>query len=155
MSVLVREQFVPKPKSEVFAFFADAGNLERLTPRSLHFKIKTPLPIAMHAGTLIDYRISLFGIGLNWRTLIEVFEPERIFVDVQIKGPYRLWRHTHEFISTDGGTVVRDRVEYEVPLGPLGRLARGAFVDRYLSEIFDFRRQAIESIFGGGYAPHV
>ena len=90
--VLEREQFVARPRSEVFAFFADAANLERLTPRSLHFEIGTTLPIDMRRGTLIDYRIALFGIRLRWRTLIEAFEPETRFVDVQLQGPYRVWR---------------------------------------------------------------
>ena len=145
--VLECEQVVSRPRSEVFAFFADAANLERLTPRSLRFKIKSALPIDMHAGTLIDYEIALFGIGFGWRTLIETFVPETQFVDVQLRGPYRHWRHSHEFLETPGGTLVRDRVEYEVPLGPLGELARILFVDRQLRTIFDFRREAIDEIF--------
>lgn len=146
--VIEREQLVARPRSEVFAFFADAANLERLTPSSLRFEIKTSLPIDMRRGTLIDYRIVLFGVGLRWRTLIEAFEPETRFVDVQLEGPYRLWRHTHEFIDAVGGTIVRDRVEYELPLGPFGELARVLFVQRQLGAIFDFRRESIEKIFG-------
>ncbi len=147
--VLEREQFVPRPRSEVFAFFADAANLERLTPRSLRFEIKSPVPIEMRPGALIDYKIALFGVGLRWRTLIEVFEPEARFIDVQLEGPYRLWRHTHEFVDAPGGTLVRDRVEYEVPLGPLGDLVRFVFVKRQLASIFDFRRKTIDEMFGG------
>jgi ligand-binding SRPBCC domain-containing protein len=146
--VLEREQFVARPRSEVFAFFADAANLDRLTPTSLQFEIKTALPIEMRPGALIDYRITMFGIGLHWRTLIEAFEPEVRFVDVQIRGPYRVWRHYHEFVEAAGGTLVRDRVEYEVPLGLLGQLARVVFVERQLGAIFDFRREAIQKIFG-------
>jgi len=146
--VLEREQFVSRPRSEVFAFFSDAANLERLTPSSLRFEIKSTRPIDMRAGALIDYKISLFGIGLQWRTLIEVFEPETRFVDVQLKGPYRLWRHTHEFVDAPGGTIVRDHVEYEVPLGPLGDMVRALFVERQLASIFDFRRKTIDEIFG-------
>jgi ligand-binding SRPBCC domain-containing protein len=115
----------------------------------LRFQIKSALPIDMRAGALIDYQIALFGIGLRWRTLIEVFEPEARFVDVQLKGPYRLWRHTHEFIDAPGGTIVRDRVEYEMPFGPLGNLVRFLFVERQLASIFDFRQQTIDEIFGG------
>ncbi|MGD0674371.1 MAG: SRPBCC family protein [Polyangiaceae bacterium] len=151
--VIEREQFVARPRSEVFAFFADAANLERLTPSSLHFEMKTARPIEMRPGALIDYRISLFGIGLRWRTLIETFEPETRFVDVQLKGPYRRWRHTHEFIDAAGGTIVRDRVEYEVALGLLGELARVVFVERQLGAIFDFRRASIEKIFGPAGGP--
>ena len=153
MNLLEREQLIPRPRSEVFAFFADAANLERLTPRSLRFEIKTELPIVMQPGTLIDYAISLFGVPLRWRTLIESFEPESKFVDVQLKGPYRVWRHTHEFLDVPGGTLVRDRVEYEVPFGPLGSLVRVLFVERQLRAIFDFRRVAIEELFGSKSAP--
>jgi ligand-binding SRPBCC domain-containing protein len=146
--IFEREQLVLLPRREVFAFFADTANLERLTPPSLQFRIRTPLPIAMRAGALIDYRIALVGIPFAWRTLIDVFEPETRFVDVQLQGPYRVWRHTHEFLDAPGGTLVRDRVEYEVPFGPLGELARVLFVDRQLRTIFEYRRAAIASLFG-------
>jgi ligand-binding SRPBCC domain-containing protein len=150
--LLEREQLVSRPRSEVFAFFSDAANLERLTPSSLRFEIKTALPVDMRAGTLIDYNIVLFGVSLQWRTLIETFEPGTRFVDVQLKGPYRQWRHTHEFIDAPGGTLVRDRVEYEMPLGALGDLVRALFVERQLASIFDFRRQTIDAIFGSSTA---
>ena len=153
--VLEREQLVPRPRSEVFAFFADAANLERLTPASLRFEIKSAVPIEMRAGALIDYEIALFGVKLRWRTLIEVFEPETRFVDVQLKGPYRRWRHTHEFVDAPGGTLVRDRVEYEMPFGPLGDLVRVLFVERQLASIFDFRRQRVDAIFGPATAAEI
>jgi ligand-binding SRPBCC domain-containing protein len=145
--VLQREQLVRRPRHEVFAFFADAANLERLTPASLRFKIVTEPPIEMQDGTIIDYEIALFGIGFRWRTLIEAFEPDARFIDVQTKGPYRYWRHTHEFVDTSDGTLIRDRVEYEVPFGPFGELARTLFVERQLRRVFDFRRAAIERVF--------
>jgi len=145
--VLEREQLVGRPRGQVFAFFADASNLERLTPRSLRFEIKSSLPVDMRTGALIDYEIALFGVRLRWRTLIECFEPETRFVDVQREGPYRSWRHTHEFVEVPNGTLVRDRVEYEVPLGLLGDLARRVFVGPQLDAIFDFRRKTIEQIF--------
>jgi ligand-binding SRPBCC domain-containing protein len=151
--VIEREQFVARSRSEVFAFFADAANLERLTPTSLHFEIRTAPPIDIRPGALIDYRIALFGVPLRWRTLIEAFEPETRFVDVQVKGPYRLWRHTHEFIDAPAGTILRDRVEYEMPLGLLGELAHVVFVERQLAAIFAFRRESIEKIFGAPSGP--
>ncbi len=138
---------VRRSRSEVFAFFADAANLERITPASLHFEIRSPQPIAMRAGATIHYRLSLFGLTFRWCTLIESFEPEWRFVDVQAAGPYRSWRHTHTFEDVPGGTLVRDQVEYEVPFGPLGELARRLFVARQLRRIFDFRRAAIETAF--------
>lgn len=143
--VFEQEQLVPRPRAEVFAFFADAANLERITPGFLHFEILSPQPIAMGAGAIIDYQLSLFGLRFGWRTLIESFEPDRGFVDVQTKGPYRSWRHTHRFSDAPGGTLVHDRVEYEVPFGPFGALARRLFVAHQLRRIFDFRRTAIQS----------
>jgi ligand-binding SRPBCC domain-containing protein len=144
-----REQLVPRPRSEVFAFFADAANLERLTPGSLRFKIESQLPVEMRAGARIDYQIALLGVRFRWETLIEVFEPEERFVDVQLAGPYRSWRHTHQFSDASGGTLVLDRVDYELPFGPLGELAGRLFVSRQLRRIFDFRRAAIGIHFEG------
>jgi ligand-binding SRPBCC domain-containing protein len=142
-----QEQLIRRPRREVFAFFSDATNLERITPGSLHFEIHSSQPIAMRAGATIDYQLSLFGLKFQWRTLIESFEPESGFVDVQTRGPYRSWRHSHAFSDAPGGTLVRGRVEYELPFGPLGELARRLFVARQLHRIFDFRRAAIETAF--------
>ncbi len=146
--VLTREQLVPRPRSEVFAFFADAANLERITPPQLRFSISTPQPIVMRPGAIIIYRLSLFGVPFKWRTVIEAFEPQARFVDVQAAGPYALWRHVHEFADVPGGTLIRDRVEYELPLGPLGKLAHALFVRRQLAQIFDYRRRVVEDLFG-------
>ena len=139
-----------RPRGEVFAFFADPRNLERITPPFLRFRITTPGPIEMRPGALIDYRLRLYGVPVRWRTRIESFEPERSFIDVQVRGPYRRWRHRHDFLDAAGGTEVRDVVEYETPLGPVGALARRLFVARSLERIFDFRRQAVAEIFGPG-----
>lgn len=146
--LLEREQVVPRGRSEVFAFFADARNLERLTPASLSFTILTSGPILMRPGTVIDYRIKLSGVPLRWRTLIEVFEPENRFVDVQTRGPYKTWRHLHEFREVPGGTAITDRVEYELPFGPLGDVVHAAIVRRQLNGIFGHRRATIEGLFG-------
>jgi len=151
--VLERSQLVPAARAEVFAFFADALNLESITPPFLRFRVTTPGPIAMAPGALIDYRLSLYGAGFRWRTRIEVWEPGVRFVDVQLSGPYRLWRHTHAFEDAPGGTRVSDRVEYELPLGPLGDLAHGLFVRRALARIFDHRRARIAERFGAPPAP--
>ena len=146
--VLAREQVVPRPRQEVFAFFADPANLERLTPASLRFRIRSPLPIEMRPGAVIEYDLSLFGVRFGWRTLIERFEPPHRFVDVQARGPYRQWRHTHEIEEVTGGTRIADRVEYELPLGLLGALAHRLVVARQLRAIFDYRRRVIAEIFG-------
>lgn len=144
--VLERVQLIPRPRGEVFPFFADARNLERITPPWLRFRIVTEGEIRMAPGTLIDYRLSLYGVRFSWRTRIERFEPGVAFVDLQVRGPYRLWHHTHTFEDAQGGAATRmtDRVEYELPMGPLGSVAHAAFVRHALGRIFDYRREAVE-----------
>lgn len=144
---LERVTFIPSSQREVFAFFSEAENLEKLTPSFLGFEIMTPRPIEMKAGTLIDYKLKLFGFPLRWRTRIEEFEPIRHFVDVQLSGPYRLWHHRHEFKTVPGGTEMRDRVDYELPFGLLGRITRALFVRRTLERIFDYRSSVIGQTF--------
>ncbi len=143
---LERTQFIPRPLEDTFSFFSDAGNLERITPGFLKFQIETSSPIDMRAGTLIDYRLRLLGVPLRWRTQIVEFERPRRFVDVQLRGPYRLWRHTHEFISESDGTRMSDCVDYQLPFGPLGTIVHAVFVRRTLEKIFDYRRQRIEEL---------
>jgi hypothetical protein len=146
---LQRNQLVDRPIDEVFRFFADAANLEALTPPFLGFSILTPLPIEMRVGTLIDYSLALYGMPVRWRTRITVWEPGVCFVDEQESGPYALWRHTHEFEAVgNGSTRVRDCVDYRVGMGPLGSLARVLFVGRTLDAIFDFRREATKNLLG-------
>jgi ligand-binding SRPBCC domain-containing protein len=146
--VLERSQVVPRPRREVFAFFAEARNLEAITPDFLHFEILPPVPRPLRPGSLIDYRLSLFGLRFRWRTRIELFEPERRFVDVQLRGPYEVWRHTHAFEDVPGGTRVGDRVEYELPLGPLGEIAQLLLVERTLGRIFEHRRERVAALVG-------
>jgi ligand-binding SRPBCC domain-containing protein len=152
-NVLERTQLIPRPRHEVFDFFSRAANLEKLTPDNLRFSILTPEPIPMHPGTLIDYRIKLSGVPMTWRTKIDVWEPETRFVDIQLSGPYKLWRHEHTFkdvVTADGrpATEMGDRLTYAVGFGPLGVLARALFVDRTVEGIFDYRKKAVEQIFG-------
>ena len=142
--ILRREQRLPGTPEDVFPFFADARNLEAITPPWLGFRVVTPEPIDMGAGALIEYRLKLRGVRLGWRTRIAVWDPPRRFVDVQISGPYRLWHHTHDFEPDGaGGTLMRDTVRYAIPFGPLGRLAHGLVVRRDLDAIFGFRREAV------------
>jgi ligand-binding SRPBCC domain-containing protein len=144
---LAREQLVERPVAEVFDFFAQARNLEAITPPWLGFAVLTPEPIEMRPGTLIEYRLSLHRVPVRWLTRIEAWEPGRLFVDRQVRGPYKVWHHRHEFEPHPRGTVVRDRVRYALPLGPLGAAARLAFVRRDLERIFEFRRAAVERAF--------
>ncbi len=140
---LTRTQRLPRPVGEVFAYFADAANLEALTPSFLRFRILTPLPIEMRVGTRIVYVLSLFGVPLRWVTRITDWQPGVRFVDEQDAGPYAVWRHTHEFVADGDATVMHDTVEYEEPLGVLGQVAHHLFVTRALDRIFDYRRDAI------------
>jgi ligand-binding SRPBCC domain-containing protein len=144
---LERRQRIPRSPDETFEFFADAMNLEAITPPWLGFHVTTPKPIDMEAGTLIEYRLRLHGLPIRWRTRIEVWQPGRRFVDVQLKGPYRLWHHTHTFESDGDGTLMRDLVRYALPLGPLGAAAR-LLVRRDLDRIFDFRRDEVARCLG-------
>jgi ligand-binding SRPBCC domain-containing protein len=145
--LLERSQRIARPPEEVFAFFSDAHNLEAITPGWLRFRIVTPGQIEMAPGTLIEYRLRLHGLPIRWLTRIEEWEPGRRFVDVQVRGPYALWHHTHEFEADgDGATVVRDRVSYALPLGPLGELARRAIVARDLDRIFDHRLASVNKV---------
>lgn len=143
---LEREQLLPGTPAEVFPFFADARNLEALTPPFLGFRILTPLPIEMREGALIDYALSLFGIPVRWKTRISVWEPDVQFVDEQLSGPYALWRHTHSFERRGNGTLMRDLVEYREPFGPLGAVAHHLFVARTVERIFDYRRGAVDRL---------
>ena len=129
-------------RDEVFPFFCDVRNLERITPRELHFHIITPQPIQIEEGTMVDYRLSLYGIPLKWRSKITVWEPPHRFVDEQVQGPYKMWVHTHRFREDEGGTVIDDTVRYRLPLWPLGELAF-PLVQQQLRRIFRYRQQAI------------
>lgn len=145
--VLERRQFIPRPVDEVFDFFGDAGNLETITPPWLNFRILTPRPIDLHEGTLIDYRLRVCGVPIYWRTIIESFDPGKQFVDRQLRGPYKLWRHLHVFEPFQGGTRMLDRVEYQMPFGPLGTLTHAILTTRQLKAIFDFRAETIDRLF--------
>jgi len=138
------EVWLPRPRSEVFPFFAEARNLEALTPPWLRFEVRTPAPIEMRAGTLIDYRIRVHGLPIRWRTEIREWRPPHGFVDVQLRGPYRLWEHTHTFEERDGGTLCRDVVRY-LPLG--GALVNWLFVRRDVERIFAFRERRMRELF--------
>lgn len=146
---LERSQRLERPVAEVFAFFADAANLEAITPRFLRFRVLTPAPIQMRAGTRIDYALSLFGVRLRWVTRITVWEPEVRFVDEQESGPYARWRHTHFFVPEGSGTIMSDVVEYALPFGPLGSLAHALFIRRTLGRIFDHRAAVIPRLVDG------
>lgn len=154
--MLHTDQYLEAPLERVFAFFADAMNLERLTPSFLKFRVLTPAPIEMREGALIDYRLRLHGVPIRWRTLISRWEPGVCFIDEQIKGPYKKWVHLHTFAREGTGTRVRDRVEYELPLAwaPGSGLVHRWFVRPRLDEIFAFRAAEMERVVGEMGARH-
>jgi ligand-binding SRPBCC domain-containing protein len=146
---LATEVWLPRPRDEVFAFFADAHNLDALTPPWLRFRVLTPRPVAMRPGAVIDYRLRLRGLPLRWRSEITAWDPPRRFVDEQRRGPYRRWAHEHTFEEDRGGTLVRDRVEYAAPGGPLEPLLHRLLVGPDLAAVFAYREEKLRELFGG------
>ena len=144
--ILQRELWVPCPRDRVFEFFADAHNLERITPPWLNFHVVTPGKILMKDGALIDYKLRIRGLPARWRTRIEAWNPPFAFVDTQLKGPYSLWHHTHTFEERDGGTLMRDKVEYQLPFGPLGDVVNALLVRRDVETIFKYRNRLIPTL---------
>src|SRR5215471_8108011 len=147
--VLEREQLVAARLPEVFEFYSAARNLEALTPPWLQFSVLSPEPLQMQTGTMIEYQLHLRGVPIRWLSRIELWEPGRRFVDRQLRGPYRLWIHRHEFAAEAGGTRIRDHVRYALPLWPLGEITHRAFVRRELAQIFDYRQNAAIRLLGG------
>lgn len=141
---LTTEMFVPLPIEHVFDFFADANQLEHITPPWLGFQILTPAPIELQQGALLDYKLKLHGLPIKWRTEICHWEPPTSFIDQQLRGPYKRWYHKHVFEPTDGGTKVYDDVHYIVPLGGL---VNRLFVQRELKKIFSYRQEQLQKIF--------
>ena len=146
---LYREQQLNCDIATAWHFFSSPANLATITPRQMGFTVRTPYgdePI--YEGMIIQYTVSpLFRIPLQWTTRITQMDSYVSFTDFQEKGPYRYWNHFHEFIPNEWGVLVRDRVDYELPLGWLGALAHAVLVKRKLAEIFDFRHKALESMF--------
>ena len=142
------EQQVARPRPEVFDFFSQAENLEVLTPPWLNFKILDVKPQPVQQGTLINYSLRVHGVPLRWTSEIIEWEPPHRFVDLQLRGPYKLWRHEHRFEERDGGTLISDTINLALPLGLLGQLAYKIKVKSDIEEIFTFRKEKIRALFG-------
>ena len=138
------ELWLPRGRNEVFPFFADARNLSEITPPWVQFQVLTPAPIVMQPGALIDYRIRVHGLPIRWRTEITEWDPPHRFVDVQLRGPYTLWHHTHMFEEQDGGTLCIDKVNYR-PRG--GAIINRLFVRKDVQRIFAYRRKRLLELF--------
>lgn len=146
--ILESRFWLPRPRADVFRFFADPANLTAITPSRLRFTLLTSPPNPLEAGAVFDCRIRWLGIWLRWRTMIREYDPPYRFVDVQLRGPYARWEHRHVFREENGGTWVEDRVTYRLPLGPLGCLLHALVVGRQLRAIFAHRRRRLEELFG-------
>jgi ligand-binding SRPBCC domain-containing protein len=146
--ILQREQRLPGAPGAVFEFFADARNLEAITPPLLRFRVVTPAPIVMDRGTLIRYRLRVRGIPVSWLTEIEEWDPPHRFVDRQLAGPYALWHHTHTFEADGDATIMRDVVRYRIGFGALGALADALLVRRDIARIFDYRARRVRELIG-------
>ena len=145
--IILRQQSVSAPLGKVFSFFCEARNLGRITPPQLCFKLLGQSHVQLQAGTLIDYNLAWHGLPMRWTSRIEEWRPPTLFIDVQLKGPYRFWRHTHSFEARDGGTLMRDTVEFAVPFGAWGDLCVGWLVRRDVDRIFDYRARQISLLF--------
>lgn len=140
-------KWVPQDRSEVFPFFSEARNLEKITPPWLNFRIQKLSTDAIEEGTLIDYRLKIKGVPVGWRTRISSWNPPEVFVDEQLRGPYRVWHHTHRFVPLRNGTLMIDRVVYQMPFGILGDIARLLMVKKDVQTIFGYRSQVIGRMF--------
>jgi ligand-binding SRPBCC domain-containing protein len=144
------EQFLPVDLQRAWTFFSSPNNLSLITPPEMSFKTLSSFAEdqEIYTGIFIDYNVKpLFGIPMFWRTGIREVKKPFSFTDVQLKGPYRLWEHTHIFIEKENGVLMQDVVKYQLPFGPLGVLAHSLLVRRKLEALFAFRKAAIERIF--------
>lgn len=139
---------LPHVINDVFPFFCDVRNLQRITPPELHFDIVTNQPIEIVQGTQVDYRLRLYGIQLKWRSQITVWDPPYKFVDEQVHGPFTLWIHTHRFCDDNGSTIIEDNVEYRLPLWPLGDIVF-PLIKWQIGRIFSYRQCMIRKLLTG------
>jgi ligand-binding SRPBCC domain-containing protein len=149
MYQLIRKQFVPADLETCWDFFSSPKNLKTITPDYMGFDILVDIPEKMYEGLMIEYSVKpLLGIPMRWITEIKYVHEQRYFVDEQRKGPYKMWHHEHHFEAVDGGVMMTDIVSYELPLGILGKIAHPLFVRKKLEEIFEYRVQKVEELFG-------
>lgn len=142
-------QFIPTTLEEAWSFFSNAYNLEKITPVDMGFKVLTRFESPeIYNGMVIDYIVKpMFGIPTSWRTKIEEVQQLKKFVDVQLKGPYKLWHHTHTFEEVSGGVLMKDVIVYKIPLGVIGKFLNKLIVASRIQSIFDYRKHQINQLF--------
>ncbi len=143
------EQWVPQPIHKVFAFFKDARNLEKITPEDMHFKVVDQSTRDIEEGTRINYRFSFHGIPMKWQSKIVYWKPDSKFSDLQMKGPYEYWRHTHEFTEKNNGTLIRDCVHYKIPMSFAIDWATKGWIRKNLEAVFNYRRHTLARLLEG------
>jgi ligand-binding SRPBCC domain-containing protein len=145
--ILESRVWLARARPEVFAFFAAAENLVKLTPPSWRLEIVAGPP-ALSSSAVLDLKMSWLGVPMTWRTFIREWDPPYRFVDVQVRGPYARWEHRHRFLEERGGTWVEDRVTYRLPLGPLGRAAHALLVRRQITAMWRYRTMRLGELVG-------
>ena len=149
MYTLERTQRIPISLEEAWQFFQNPSNLSKITPSEMGFQILSEVPDQMYSGLFIHYKVTpLLGIRMNWTTEITHVKKPHYFVDEQRVGPYRLWHHEHHFKEINGGVEMLDRVNYQLPLGVIGKMVHPFIVEKKLNEIFNHRIKQVEEIFG-------
>ena len=149
MHQIKRQQNLPVSLQQAWKFFSDPANLKSITPQYMGFNITSAPPGEMYEGMIITYKVSpLLKIPMNWMTEITHIRKPFYFVDEQRAGPYKVWHHQHHFREVEGGTEIIDQVDYQLPLGPLGKLANAIIVKKQLKEIFDYREKKLREMFG-------
>ena len=155
--VIERRLWLPRPRPEVFAFFADPGNLARVSPPPADLRWLAPPPASLGAGAVLDFSIRLCGLPVRWRVFVREFDPPYRFIDAQLWGPFARWEHRHLFFEGPPGdatgTWVEDRVTYRLPLGSLGRLAHALGAGRSIARVFDYRARRLQELLGAASSP--
>lgn len=155
--ILERRFWLPRPRPEIFEFFADPRNLAAVNRPSARLTWLAPPPARLAAGAVLDFTVRVAGVTLRWRVMVREFDPPHRFVDAQLWGPFARWEHRHRFVEgqeRDGatgplGTWVEDRVTYRLPLGPLGRLTHALAAGRQIAALFDYREARIRELLTG------
>ncbi len=140
-------QWVPSSNTQTLSFFEHPENVEKVTPPSMKLKVGKVSQKGLRVGTRIPLSFSMFNVPIEWVTKVKEWKPGKGFSDTQIKGPFSFWNHTHEFESTQGGTLIRDRIQYQLPFGPLGDIVAGSWVRKKLETVFNYRIEKIEKYF--------